>query len=201
MELKSQVTLDLAADACLLGSSNLAHYRRGHWPALIMAKDQLNIGVTGLGVVDGNSDLLVQEFERIKNTNSVLEFFPDAEAGKSLDIIGPTGVPTRFDPYELAQQDKLLVFVYGPKMERPYEFVRPQIIEFWGCRNIKVRGLTLRNAACWVQTYRDCEDLSIARLNVRSTNYWNNDGIDLVDCRRVKIVDCDIASADRCTLF
>ena len=31
----------------------------------------------------------------------------------------------------------------------------------------------------------------IERIKVRSTEYWNNDVIDIVDCRRVKILDCD----------
>lgn len=193
--LKSNVTLDLAEGATIRGSDSLADYRRGHWPALLMAKDQQHIGVTGKGTLDGNSQVLEKLFAEIRASGNGLAFFPGTAPGQQLDIIGPTGVPTIIDPHALQAEGKLIKYLYG-SMTRPYEFVRPQVIEFWGCRDITIRDITLTNAACWVETYRDCEDITIERLKVRSTDYWNNDGIDLVDCRRVKMIDCDIDSAD-----
>ena len=83
-----------------------------------------------------------------------------------------------------------------PDRKRPSERHRPQLIEFLRCRRSSVRDLTLRDAACWVQTYRDCEDLVLEGLTVRSTAYWNNDGIDLYDCRRVVVRNCDIDCSD-----
>lgn len=83
-----------------------------------------------------------------------------------------------------------------PDLKRPSEPNRPQLIEFIRCRRSSVRDLTLRDAACWVQTYRDCEDLVLEGLTVRSTAYWNNDGIDLYDCRRVVVRNCDIDCSD-----
>jgi polygalacturonase len=195
LELLSGVTLNLAKGATVRGSDSLADYRRGHWPALLMAKDQQHIGVTGEGTLDGNSQVLEKLFATIRESGNGLAFFPNTAPGQKLDIIGPTGVPTIIDPHTLQAEGKLIKYLYGT-MTRPYEFVRPQVIEFWGCRNITIRDITLANAACWVETYRDCEDILIERLKVRSTDYWNNDGIDLVDCRRVKMIDCDIDSAD-----
>jgi hypothetical protein len=83
-----------------------------------------------------------------------------------------------------------------PDLKRPSESNRPQLIEFIRCRRSSVRDLTLRDAACWVQTYRDCEDLVLEGLTVRSTAYWNNDGINLYDCRRVVVRHCDIDCSD-----
>jgi hypothetical protein len=83
-----------------------------------------------------------------------------------------------------------------PDRKRPSERDRPQLIEFIRCRRSSVRDLTLRDAAAWVQTYRDCEDLVLEGLTVRSTAYWNNDGIDLYDCRRVVVRHCDIDCSD-----
>lgn len=83
-----------------------------------------------------------------------------------------------------------------PDRKRPSERHRPQLIEFIRCRRSSVRDLTLRDAASWVQTYRDCEDLVLEGLTVRSTAYWNNDGIDLYDCRRVVVRHCDIDCSD-----
>lgn len=83
-----------------------------------------------------------------------------------------------------------------PDRKRPSERHRPQLIEFNRCRHSSVRDLTLRDASSWVQTYRDCEDIVLEGLTVHSTAYWNNDGIDLYDCRRVVVRHCDIDCSD-----
>lgn len=79
---------------------------------------------------------------------------------------------------------------------RPNERFRPQIILFQDCKNITVRDVTIKNAACWVQTYGNCIDLTIDNIQVESTSYWNNDGIDIVDCQNVSIRNCSVNSAD-----
>ncbi|HNM25265.1 MAG TPA: glycosyl hydrolase family 28 protein [Saprospiraceae bacterium] len=79
---------------------------------------------------------------------------------------------------------------------RPHERERPQLIEFARCKNVRVEGITLRNSACWVQTYDRCDGVAIRRIRVESRAYWNNDGIDIVDSRNVLVRDCYIDSAD-----
>jgi hypothetical protein len=195
IELRSGVTLDLAADSVLLGSGRLADYRRGNWPALILAKDQTRIGITGQGTIDGNSPVLVPTFDEIRKSGNGLAFVPGVAPGQILEFIGPTGVLSKLDAHDLQTKGKLIDHLYG-RNTRPYEYVRPQVIEFWNCREIILRDITLRNSANWVQVYRDCEDLLFERIKVRSTQYWNNDGIDLVDCKRVRLLDSDIDSAD-----
>ena len=80
--------------------------------------------------------------------------------------------------------------------KRPDESQRPQIIEMSDCQNIHIQDITIRNAACWVQTYHQCSGMIFKKMRVESAAYWNNDGLDLVDCRNVKIRDCFINSAD-----
>lgn len=79
---------------------------------------------------------------------------------------------------------------------RPSHLVRPQLIEFVQCTHIHISQLTLRNSACWVQTYDQCEDVVLDKVNVISDAYWNNDGIDIQDCHHVRITNCYINSAD-----
>jgi len=80
--------------------------------------------------------------------------------------------------------------------KRPKEYLRPQIIEFVKCINIRITGVTIKNAASWVQTYDLCENIIIDRIRVESDAYWNNDGIDIGDCKNVRITNCYINSAD-----
>jgi hypothetical protein len=79
---------------------------------------------------------------------------------------------------------------------RPSHFIRPQLIEFVNCANIKVRNVTLKNAACWVQTYDQCEKIILDSVRVDSDAYWNNDGIDIQDCKNVRITNCFVNAAD-----
>ena len=78
-----------------------------------------------------------------------------------------------------------------PKGWRPSELDRPEIIEMNSCKNVDVTGVTIKNSCCWVQTYRDCENLFINEVKVESRAYWNNDGIDILDCKKVKIFFSD----------
>lgn len=82
-----------------------------------------------------------------------------------------------------------------PEM-RPKWYLRPQLIEFVNCKNIDVRNITLRNAACWVQTYDRCEEIVIDSIRVESDAYWNNDGIDIQDCKNVRITNSYVNAAD-----
>ncbi len=80
--------------------------------------------------------------------------------------------------------------------KRPKWYLRPQLIEFVRCSNIQVKNVSLKNAACWVQTYDRCENIIMDRVSVDSDAYWNNDGIDIQDCHNVRITNCNINSAD-----
>ncbi len=73
---------------------------------------------------------------------------------------------------------------------------RTLIINLVSCRNINISDITLKDASDWVQNYAECDGLTIRGITVQSTAYWNNDGLDVTDCRNVRIVNCFINSAD-----
>jgi polygalacturonase len=82
------------------------------------------------------------------------------------------------------------------KIKRPTEKNRPMIVSFRNCNDVKVTGVTIRDAAGWVQSYNDCNEVFIDSLNVISMAYWNNDGIDIVDSKNVKITNSFFNCAD-----
>lgn len=85
---------------------------------------------------------------------------------------------------------------YNIRRKRPGEVLRPQLIEMVNSNHIEISGITLRNAASWVQTYDRCTDLVIDRIWVDSDAYWNNDGMDISDCKNVRITNCYVNAAD-----
>ncbi len=82
------------------------------------------------------------------------------------------------------------------RQKRPIEANRPGLIDFRHCDSVIVSAVTLKDAACWVQTYTECTNLLIDSIRVESTAYWNNDGIDIVDCRKARISHCFVNAAD-----
>lgn len=80
--------------------------------------------------------------------------------------------------------------------KRPPENFRPKLIDFSHCANAAVRGVTLRNSACWVQNYEACDGLDLSDLTVDSVAFWNNDGFDVNGSRNVRIINCRVNAAD-----
>jgi polygalacturonase len=155
--LKTGVNLHFTEGAILLGSSRREDYQKNDWFALILAKSQKNIKITGKGIIDGQGKLLAEDVTRLWKS----------------------GVLKNVKPHN-----------------RPDENHRPQIIEMSDCQGITIENVTIKNAACWVQTYHNCSNLTMNKVRVESTAYWNNDGIDIVDCQKVRIKNCFINAAD-----
>jgi polygalacturonase len=70
------------------------------------------------------------------------------------------------------------------------------LIYFRNCENVLIKTVTMRNSAAWVQTYDQCKNLNLDSITVDSRAFWNNDGIDVVDCDSATISNCYIDAAD-----
>ncbi|MGI4870848.1 MAG: glycoside hydrolase family 28 protein [Janthinobacterium lividum] len=82
------------------------------------------------------------------------------------------------------------------QVKRPVESNRPHVLVLKNCRQVRITGVTLKNSASWVQAYRECTDLTIDSMRVESTAYWNNDGIDFVDCKNVLLTNSFFNASD-----
>jgi polygalacturonase len=82
------------------------------------------------------------------------------------------------------------------KYDRPWEGRRPQNIYFKGCSYVTIEGICLKDPGSWNQQYDQCKNVVIDRITVNSKSYWNNDGIDIVDCDSVSITNSYFDAAD-----
>jgi hypothetical protein len=82
------------------------------------------------------------------------------------------------------------------KYDRPNETNRPENIYFRECTHVVIQDVTMKDPASWNQTYDQCKDVLVERIRVDSKSYWNNDGIDIVDCDGVVIKDSFFDAAD-----
>jgi polygalacturonase len=84
----------------------------------------------------------------------------------------------------------------GGSIDRPDEDKRPMIINFFGCEKVVIEDITLKNSACWVECYNQCKNVTITNIHVQSRAFWNNDGIDIVDCDNFKVINSYFDSSD-----
>ena len=85
--------------------------------------------------------------------------------------------------------------------DRPRETNRPENIHFRECKNVTITDITLRNSASWTQTYDQCKNVMVNNIHVEANSYWNNDGIDIVDCDGVTIKNSWFDAADDVLCF
>ena len=73
--------------------------------------------------------------------------------------------------------------------------IRPYILHFIRCRDFTVSDIHLVNSARWTFRMRQCERAIIDRVDIRSLEYINNDGID-IDGKDITVSNCIINSDD-----
>lgn len=157
IELRSNIRLEVAKEARLLGSAELEDYpehiakRRtvmdthmGMHQSLIFAEGCENIAICGQGVIDGRGTL------------------------------------------ENFYGDETIAATPG----------RPFLLRILDCKNIHIKDITLKDAACWMQNYLNCDNLVIEHIYVENQANYNNDGIDIDGCRNVLVKKCYVSSGD-----
>ena len=102
------------------------------------------------------------------------------ELALAIDSLHHTGV--RVDPG------------YGYRRMRPS--LRPKLLDFRNVDSLKVEDVRLRGSAAWGMSLNKCRNVLVKGIDFVNRAYWNNDGIDVADCRNVLIEDCNIDSAD-----
>ena len=161
--------------------------------------------VTGVLQMKSNVEIHLDKYALLAGSTKRTDYgFPDASAllvANKVHNIAITGCGIIDGQGEAVLKDIYVMLNAGTledkewKTENPWHQVRPEernrpkIINFEYCNNVAIKGITLRNALCWVQRYNQCTDVLIDSMQVESNTYWNNDGLDLVDCKNVKLTN------------
>lgn len=170
--LRSGVELHLEEGATLLGSTNPYDYQPIH---VTHSDDQRHDNsAMALIVADGAEHICITGSGTIDGQGLQLAL--------NVDSLHHTGECP--DPH------------YNQRRMRPSETARPKLIFLHGCKEIVVEGVKLRNSANWGLSLDLCKQVKLTNLDIENRAYWNNDGIDLTDCRHVLVADCKINSAD-----
>lgn len=172
IEMKSNVHFVLEKGATLLGSTNPADYRS------IEPHDAPKSNRTG-----DNSKLALLVAYKAQNVSITGEGAIDGQGR------------------QLALNVDSILYVTDERYRRggggrAQEIYRPKIINFMFLDGFTMRGITVKNSACWVQTYEICSNLTFEDVTVVSRSAWNNDGFDLTDCKNAVINRCSVDAGD-----
>ena len=174
LRLHCHLTLHLEAGAVLAGSGDRADYP-AHGP-------RLNSG-TGLAPLIGGENLV----------------------GISLrggGVIDGRGAPWWREFLAWRDEHERHQRPGDPAREPAAAPARPRLVSFERCRDVRVEGLTLRDAPAWTLHFLGCEFVRVDGLRVLSAcghptgPSVNTDGINPESCRHVWITRCYVAVGD-----
>ncbi|MDO5424373.1 MAG: glycosyl hydrolase family 28 protein [Eubacteriales bacterium] len=80
-----------------------------------------------------------------------------------------------------------------PNEGSPY---RPMMFRFLKCRNIRLSGLRLYDAAAWTTAFLDSSYIWAEDLEIRNEKRYNGDGLDFDGCNHVFVRGCSITGTD-----
>ena len=73
------------------------------------------------------------------------------------------------------------------------------MLEFVGCRYLRIEDVRIENAAGWTMRPINCDNVFIRGISVRNQNIGpNTDGMDLTGSQNVFVSDCTIETGDDC---
>ena len=151
-----------------------------NYSPFIYAFDQQDVGVTGTGTLDGqgNADNWWW-WNGNPNYGGSREKSNQAAARGRLFKMGDADIPV-----------KERTFGEG-------DYLRPNFIQFYRCRNVLIDGVTVRNSPMWQIHPVLCTNVTVRGVTVVSHGP-NNDGCNPESSRDVLIEDCFFDTGDDC---
>jgi polygalacturonase len=81
--------------------------------------------------------------------------------------------------------------IEGRNNNKNFKLPRPRMIALLHCKDIQISGVTLQNAPSFHLLATDCDNIAISGVSfVAPTNSPDTDGVDLTQCRHVRIAKC-----------
>lgn len=172
--LRDNCELHLSAGALLHGSTNPYDYT-GYTPGEAVDDSCLGEGRPGMfGLITA------LDVRNVSITGHGTIDGRGLDLALAIDSLHHTG--RRIDP------------TYNTRRMRPT--LRPKLLDLHDVDSLKIEGVNLRSSAAWGLSLNSCSNVLIDSITFVNRAYWNNDGIDVTDCRNVVIERCDINAAD-----
>ncbi len=191
IELKSNVNLHISKGATLKFAMNREAYlpvvhtrwegmELMHISPLIYAYEQTNIAVTGEGTLDGQGKSFFWKW----HGNPRYGGDPNKVAQRT----------ARAKLYEYMDRNASVAErIFGG----PEDYLRPQFIQPYKCKNVLVEGVKIVDSPMWEVHPVMCENVTVRNIHVE-THGPNNDGCNPESCKDVLIENCHFDTGDDC---
>lgn len=175
LELHSGTILEIAPDAVLEGSPDIADYRdcgfhhreMGETLSLIFALGAEDAEIRGGGTIRFNGSAFMDWNAPPRFRNGAVLADPSPE------LVAETICPVR---------------------KRP-----SQPVFFDSCRHVRIHDVKAVDSPCWTFTFSDCEDVEVERVSIdNNLRISNSDGVHFSASRRIRVRDCDFSCGDDC---
>ena len=173
LRLRSGVTLHLLEDAVLMGSINPEDYVDYINDEIEPIPEEMRDKVVDT-VVPGHSSRSAIPFSRWNN--AIIR----AYGAENIAIIGDKGA-------EINGRN-----CFDEQGEEKYR--GPHAINMWFCKNITLRGYTIRDSANWAHAIQNSADIHVTGITVLG----GHDAFDIRTCDRVLVENCEFRSGDDC---
>lgn len=157
----------------------------------IFLKDNITLNLSKGATILGSTDLKdypVTPAKYISHINRYTDrYLIFAEGKKNITLKGEGVIDGQGGhPNFKANTDEVLLDI----KQRPY------VLRLVSCNRVVVSGLSMKDSPAWMQHYLDCTDVWIENLHIINHVNYNNDGIDIDNCRNVQIRNCNIDCDD-----
>jgi polygalacturonase len=96
---------------------------------------------------------------------------------------------------------KLYVTKELPQIYRTQER-RPQLVRFFGCKNVLIRDVQVYDGPAWTVTLFECSNVAIEGISVfNDMKMPNSDALDICHCRDVRVSNSHFESGDDCIVL
>lgn len=149
----------------------------------ISASKRRNVSITGEGIIDGNGEW----WRAVKRSKmSDVEWKAYTDLGGVVTDNGSLWYPFNLKYFDNIAADELA-----------QEKMRTHLIRLTDCENVLIKGVTVQNAPKFHIVPQRCKNVIIDGVTVRCPwNAQNGDGIDLMQCQEVLIVNNTVDVGD-----
>ena len=184
ISLKDHIDLHLEKNAMVLFTPDrAAHLQKGKVVPCITASKRTDISITGEGIIDGNGEWW-RGVKRGKVSDTEWNAFK--RMGGTVTPKGDLWYP--FDLHSFGN----IADTYEAQ-----EKMRTHLIRLTDCERILVQGVTIQNSPKFHLVPQRCKEVTIDGVTVRCPwNAQNGDGIDLMQCRNVLVVNNSVDVGD-----
>jgi len=161
--------------------------------------------------------LLLEQGAVLKGSNQIKDypFIPSRMEGRSLKYYAALINATKVDGFSISGPGAIdgnglefwkTFWFYRDSVKKlgrestNLEVSRPRLLFIWGCNNVTIKGVKLRNSGFWTTHLYQCNNVLIENCDIRSpfrpVKAPSTDGIDIDVCKKVTIRNCYISVND-----